>query len=126
MTVKELCDVFSKEIGSTFELSKDEILEQLFDGTTIEMTEHEVYAKVILNSMLISANLAVQPMLLGLVEMGVIPKDVLARTKLKPDIRLVKTAQQSAPMENEGKKRIKVTELTVERRKKTEEKLEQK
>lgn len=30
MTIKELCEVFSKEIGSAFEASKDEIVEQLF------------------------------------------------------------------------------------------------
>ncbi len=58
MTIQELCDVFPREISSAFELSKDEIFEQLFDGATVEMTEQEVFVKVILNSMLVSANLA--------------------------------------------------------------------
>ena len=126
MTTKELCEVFSKEIGASFELSKDEIMEKLFVGTTAEMTTEEVFAKMILNSLIISANLSAQTMINGLVTMGIIPKDVLAQAKLKPDIHLVKTAQQSAPMENEGEKQIKVTEFTAERQKKIEEKLEQK
>lgn len=127
MTIKELCDVFSKEIDSTFEASKDEITEQLFTGATAEMTAQEVFSKMILNSMRISANLAVQPMIVGLVQMGVIPKDALAKMKLKPDIHLVKTSQQSVPMEDEGEKRIKVIkELTEEQRKKIEERLKQK
>lgn len=127
MTVKELCDVFSREIDSTFEASKDEIKEQLFAGATVEMTTEEVFATMILNSMRISANLAVQPMLVGLVKIGVIPKEALDQAKLKPDIHLVKTSQQSVPMENEGEKRIKVTrELTEEQRKKIEERLRQK
>lgn len=115
MTVKELCDVFSREIDSTFEASKDEIAEQLFIGATTEMTEQEVFSKMILNSMRISANLAVQPMLVGLVKIGVIPKDALAQAKLKPDIHLVKTPRQSVPAEDEGEKRIKIVkELTEE------------
>lgn len=95
MTVKELCGVFSREIDSTFEASKDEIKEQLFTGATVEMTTEEVFATMILNSMRISANLAVQPMLVGLVKIGVIPKEALDQAKLKPDIHLVKTSQQS-------------------------------
>lgn len=127
MTVKELCEVFSKEIDSTFEVSKDEIVEQLFVGATTDMTEQEVFAKMILNSMRISANLAVQPLVAGLVQMDIIPKDVLARTELKPDIRLVKAPQQSAPVKDGGQKRIKVVkELTEEQRKKIEERLKQK
>lgn len=127
MTVKELCDVFSREIDSTFEASKDEIKEQLFAGATVEMTTEEVFATMILNSMRISANLAVQPMLVGLVKIGVIPKEALDQAKLKPDIHLVKTPQQPVPMENKGEKVIKVTrELTEEQRKKIEERLRQK
>ena len=127
MTTKELCEVFSKEIGKSFELSKDEIKEQLFIGTTAEMTTEEVFSKMILNSIIISANLSAQTMLNGLVTMGVIPKDVLAQAKLKPDIHLVKTPQQSVPMEDEREKRTRVIkELTEEQRKKIEERLKQK
>lgn len=109
MTIQELCEVFSREIGSAFELSKDMIVEQLFNGTTTDMTEEEVFAKMITNSILISANLAVQPMLLGLVEMGIIPKDVLAKVKLKPDIRLVKMSKSSDNVNSREEKETKVT-----------------
>lgn len=104
MTTKELCEVFSKEIGANFELSKDEIMEQLFAGTTVEMTEQEVFAKVILNSILISANLSSQTMINGLIIMGIIPKDMLAQAKLKPDIHLVKRAQASVQEDNQDEK----------------------
>ena len=104
MTTKELCEVFSREIDSTFEASKDEIAEQLFIGATTEMTEQEVFSKMILNSMRISANLAVQTMLVGLVQMGIIPKDVLAQAKLKPDIHLVKGTQPSVRADNQDEK----------------------
>ena len=91
------------------------------------MAEPEVYATMIVNSMRISANLAVQPMLARLVQMGVIPKEALAEIKLKPDIHLVKPPRQSVPTEDEGEKRIKVVkELTEEQRKKIEERLKQK
>lgn len=109
MTIQELCEVFSREISSAFELSKDTIVEQLFNGTTTDMTEEEVFAKMITNSILISANLAVQPMLLGLVEMGIIPKDVLAKAKLKPDIRIVKIPKSSDTMNSREEKETKVT-----------------
>lgn len=66
------------------------------------MTEQQVFVKMILNSMRISANLAVHPMVAGLVQMDIIPKDVLARTELKPDIRLVKAPQQSVPVKDGG------------------------
>lgn len=105
MTVKELCDVFSRDIDSTFEASKDEIMERLFIGATREMTEHEVYAIMIANSMRISANLAVQPMLARLVQMGLIPEEALEEIKLKPDIHLVKPPRQSVPTEDEEEKR---------------------
>lgn len=101
MTAKELCEVFSKGIGATFELSKDEIMEQLLSGITVEMTTEEVFATMILISMIISANLSVQTMITGLVEMNVIPKEALDQARLKPDIHLVKTPQQPIPMENE-------------------------
>lgn len=104
MTIKELCEVFSKEVGATFELSKDEIMKQLFVGTTAEMTTEEVFVKMILNSMIISANLSAQTMINGLVIMGVIPKDALAQAKLKPDIHLVKGSQPSVRTDNQGEK----------------------
>lgn len=124
MTIKELCDVFSKEIDATFDASKDEIKEQLLDGTTAEMTAEQIYVKLILNSMRISANLAVQPMLAGLVQMGIIPKGVLETAKLKPDIRLVKTSQESDSMDPKAEKKVKVAKgLTEERCKKIRERL---
>lgn len=127
MTVKELCDVFSKEIDAAFEASKDEITEQLFEGTTFDMTEEQVFVKMILNSMRISANLAVQPMIVGLVRMSVIPEDALAMAKLKPDIHLVKTPQKPDAMIAKAEKKVKVTKgLTEERRKKIEERLKRK
>ncbi len=103
MTAKELCEVFSKEIGTAFELSKEEIKKQLVAGRTVEMTTEEVCAKMILNSLIISANLSAQTMINGLVEMNVIPTEALTQTKLKPDIHLVKTSQQSAPYGGRGR-----------------------
>lgn len=127
MTTEELCEVFSKEIGTTFELSKDEITEQLFVGTTAEMTTEKVFVKMILNSIIISANLAVQPMLVGLVQMGVIPKDALAQVRLKPDIHLVKTSQQPVSMENEREKPVNVIkELTEEQHREIAERFKRK
>lgn len=104
MTTKELCEVFSKEIGQSFELSKDEIMEQLFVGTTAEMKTEEVFAKMILNSIIISANLSAQTIINGLVIMGVIPKDVLDQTKLKPDIHLIKRTQSSIRSDGQDEK----------------------
>lgn len=107
MTTKELCEVFSKEIGKSFELSKDEIIEQLFVGTTAEMTTEEVFAKMILNSIIISANLSAQTIINGLVIMGIIPKDVLDQAKLKPNIHLVKTLYEPDDVECKAEKKIK-------------------
>lgn len=94
MTINELCNLFSAEISKTFDLSKDEIANQLFCNTTLDMREEEIYSQMIINSILLSANLSAQVVIAGLVRMGVIPPNILAEVKLKPDIHLVKSSKE--------------------------------
>ena len=103
MTTEELCSLISREIGRSFELSKESIQEQLFKGATEDMTEHEVYAHMFLQSILISANLSAQVVMSTLIEMGVIPPELLSSLKLKPQLHLVKypTADDNFPSENQ-------------------------
>ena len=43
MTTTELCELFSAEIANTFDGNKELIKEQLFNGTTTDMTEEQIY-----------------------------------------------------------------------------------
>lgn len=101
MTINELCDVFSAEISKAFVLSEDEIIDQLFHNVTSDMTEEEVFSRMILNSILLSSNLSAQVVITGLVQMGIIPKDVLANAKLKPDIHPVKSSKEVKAADNQ-------------------------
>lgn len=90
MTTEELCGLFSAEISTAFIENKDLLEKQLLDGATMDMTEQEVYTKMIINSMILSANLSAQVVITGLVSLGIIPKDALDSAKLKPQLHLVK------------------------------------
>lgn len=94
MTTNELCQLFSTELSQTFDKDKELIQEQLFDGTTADMTEEQIYSKMILNSILFSANLSTQVVLTGLVRLGVIPKYILDAAKVKPQLHLVKPLKE--------------------------------
>lgn len=101
MTVNELCEVFSTEISKSFDLNKDLIQKQLFEGTSSDMSEEEVYAKMITNSIILSANLSTKVIITGLVTLGVIPKDYLDAVKLKPQLHLVKSDKKpSDPLQS--------------------------
>ena len=95
MTTNELCQLFSTEISNTFDKNKDLIQEQLLDGTTADMTEEQIYSKMILNSIILSANLSTRVVLTGLVNLGVIPEHFLDAVKLKPQLHLVKPLKDS-------------------------------
>lgn len=114
MTINELCDVFSAEISKAFVLSKDEITDKLFNlifNVTPDMTEKEVYSAMILNSIILSANLSAQVVITGLVEMGIIPKDVLAKTKLKPDIHPVKSSKEVKAVDDQEEVKIELNNI---------------
>ena len=114
MTINELCDVFSAEISKAFVLSKDEIKDKLFNlicNVTPDMTEKEVYSAMILNSIILSANLSAQVVITGLVEMGIIPKDVLAKTKLKPDIHPVKFSKEVKAADDQEEVKIELNNI---------------
>lgn len=99
MTVNELCEVFSAEISNSFELSKDIIEREMLRGTNNDMTEQEIYVKMISNSILLSANLSAQVVVHGLIDLGVIPKDALDSAKMKPQLHLVKPVKDSSSQE---------------------------
>ena len=52
MTTTELCELFSAEIANTFDGNKELIKEQLFNGTTTDMTEEQIYSRMALNSII--------------------------------------------------------------------------
>lgn len=89
MTTSELCELFSEEISHTFDLSKDVIEENLFEGLTPDMTEEQIYSRLIMKSILISSNLSTQVIINGLVSLGVISKDFVDSLKLHPKLHLV-------------------------------------
>lgn len=96
MTTNELYDLFSQSISSTFNASTDEISKRLFEGITGDMTEAEIYSKMILNSIIISANLATQVAISGLISMGIIPQEMVHSMKLRPDLHLVKPLTENS------------------------------
>lgn len=99
MTTNQLCELFSAEISKAFDENKELIQEQLFNGASSDMTEEQIYSKMIINSILLSANLSAQVLLTGLVQIGVIPKESLDAVKLKPQLHLVKPAKDSSSQE---------------------------
>lgn len=98
MTTEELCNLVSREISKSFNLSKEFIQEQLLKGATEDMTEQEVYAHMFLQSILISANLSAQVVMSTLIEKEVIPPDLLSSLKLKPQLHLVKYPVENADL----------------------------
>lgn len=98
MTTTELCELFSAEIANTFDGSKELIKEQLFNGTTTDMTEEQLYSRMALNSIILSANLSAQVVVTGLVSLGVIPKNALEAAKVKPQLHLVKSSLEFRPL----------------------------
>lgn len=96
MTTTELCELFSAEISKAFDENKELIQKQLLNGATADMTEEEIYSKMIINSIVLSANLSAQVVIAGLVNMDVIPKTSLDAVKLKPRLHLVKPAKDSS------------------------------
>lgn len=101
MTITELCDLFSAEIASTFDGNKEIIEKQLFNGTTEDMTEEQIYSRMILNAILLSANLSTQVVVTGMVSLGVIPKDALDAAKVKPKLHLVKSSKNTSSIPEE-------------------------
>ena len=101
MTTAQLCELFSDEISKAFDGNKELIQKQLFAGTTADMTEAEIYSQMIINAILLSANLSAQVVLTGLVSLDVIPKDALDAAKLKPQLRLVKSDRKKASASSE-------------------------
>ena len=81
MTTTELCELFSAEIANTFDGSKELIKEQLFNGTTTDMTEEQLYSRMALNSIILSANLSAQVVVTGLASLGVIQRMLLRLRK---------------------------------------------
>jgi hypothetical protein len=98
MTTTELCELFSAEIANTFDGNKELIKEQLFNGTTTDMTEEQIYSRMALNSIILSANLSAQVVVTGLVSLGVIPKNALEAAKVKPQLHLVKSSLEFRPL----------------------------
>ena len=96
MTTTELCELFSAEIANTFDGNKELIKEQLFNGTTTDMTEEQIYSRMVLNSIILSANLYAQVVVTGLVSLGVIPKNALEAAKMKPQLHLVKSSPENS------------------------------
>jgi len=103
MTVDELCEVFSNEISGSFNKSAVIIGEKLFHGITDDMAEQAFWVRLGSNAMILSANLAVQVMLRGFVEMGIIDRERLGKVRLKPDVHLVKPGQPDDPPPEEKK-----------------------
>ena len=101
MTTSELCELFSEEISNTFELSKDTIKEYIFRDITSEMTEKQVYSKMIINSILVSSSLSTQVIISGLVSLGVISEDYVDSLKVRPKIHLVKPSTNHSPSDSE-------------------------
>lgn len=96
MTTEELCNLVSSEIGKSFNSSLEIIQKELFNGTTHDMTEQQVYAHMFLQSMLISANLSAQVVMSTLVAMDIIPSEMLSSLKVKPQLHLVKYPAETA------------------------------
>ena len=99
MTTTELCELYSVEISKAFDETKKLIQEQLFNGTSSDMAEEQIFSKMIINSILLSANLSAQVVVTSLVNMGIIPKAALEAAKLKPQLHLVKPAKDSSSQE---------------------------
>ena len=99
MTTNELCELYSTEIAKAFDENKELIQEQLFNGTYPDMTEEQIYSKMIINSILLSANLSAQVIETSHVNIGVIPKAALEAAKLKPQLHLVKPVKDSSSQE---------------------------
>lgn len=95
MTVEKLCEYFSRSISEAFGLSSKLFYEELFRGTNEEMTEKEIYSRIILNSILISANLSAQVVANNLVELNVITEENLSKWELKPQLHIVKSKHNS-------------------------------
>ncbi len=103
MTTEELHNLISRQIGESFDLSKELIQEQLFKGATEDMTEQEVYAHMFLQSMSISANISAQVVINTLVEMNIISPELLSSLKVKPQLHLVKSSMVNNTLSSENR-----------------------
>lgn len=94
MTVEDLCEVFSRTIGITYDLSVEEMKKTLFMNCDDDMTKDQVYAMMFLNAILYSANLSAQVVISNLCYMGIITEEQLAGWKLKPCIQPVRSSDE--------------------------------
>lgn len=115
MTVEDLCEVFSRTIGITYDLSAEEMKKTLFMGCDHDMTKDEVYAKMFLNAILYAANLSAQVTVSNLCCMGIITEEQLAGWKLKPCIQPVRSSDEGeSPADQEEQRGTKGKVLDFE------------
>lgn len=96
MTTTELCEFFPLKLRILLMETKNSSKKQLFNGTTTDMTEEQIYSRMALNSIILSANLSAQVVVTGLVSLGVIPKNALEAAKVKPQLHLVKSSLENS------------------------------